>query len=120
MWEGMDVSTDLDWEQLEMITDHFAPDFMEIYDEFLIDAPKMLADMSNLLARGEPTSVARAAHQLKGSAANFGFLAVRTPMAELEAEAKAQNLSRAAELVAAATAGFDRCRQAVQARREEQ
>jgi len=79
----------IDWEQLDMIADGFTEDFVEIYREFEMDLPRILRDASAALAAGEATQLSRAAHQAKGSAANFGFTGFSGVMARIEAQAKA-------------------------------
>ncbi len=78
----------IDWEQLDMIADGFTPDFVEIYREFEVDLPRILGDAAAALAAGETTQLARAAHQAKGSAANFGFTGFSAVMARIETQAK--------------------------------
>lgn len=107
----------LDWEQLDMIADGFTPDFMEIYEEYIAEIPNLLADLGQKIAAGDALQVSKIAHQLKGSAANFGYIGVSQPMAELEQEAKAGSLSRAAELYAAAQQGFSQAAAEVNTRR---
>jgi HPt (histidine-containing phosphotransfer) domain-containing protein len=83
----------IDWEQLDMIADGFTPDFVEIYREFEIDLPRILRDAGAALAAGDANALARAAHQAKGSAANFGFTGFSGTMARIEAQAKAGSLA---------------------------
>lgn len=100
------MSAVIDWEQLDMIADGFTPDFVEIYDEFVTEIPGLLALARENAAAGDALQTSRTAHQLKGSAANFGFIGISGPMASLEMEAKAGSLDRAGEYLAAAGAGF--------------
>jgi HPt (histidine-containing phosphotransfer) domain-containing protein len=101
------MSQAIDWDQLDMIADGFSPDFVEIYHEFAAEVPALLNTLREALAAGNPEAVARTAHQLKGSAANFGFVGVSGPMGELELEAKAGSLDTAAGRIATATEGFE-------------
>ncbi|MFZ4774345.1 MAG: Hpt domain-containing protein [Terrimicrobiaceae bacterium] len=85
-------SAPVDWEQLDMMADGYTPDFVEIYEEFLALTPAMLDALETHLAAGNVDAAREAAHKVKGSSANFGFLGVSQPMAEIEHEAKV-NLS---------------------------
>ncbi len=76
-----------------MIADGFTPDFVEIYREFEQDIPRILNEVSNALAAGDAVATSRAAHQAKGSAANFGFFGFSGVMARIESQAKAGDLS---------------------------
>lgn len=96
----------IDWEQLDMIADGFTEEFVEIYHEFVAEIPGHLDALRAGCAAGDSVQVARTAHQLKGSAANFGFVGVSEPMATLEQEAKAGSIAGAEALTAAAEQGF--------------
>lgn len=87
------VSPSIDWEQLDMIADGYTPDFVEIYREFEVDLPRILGEIRTGLESDDALAVARAAHQAKGSSANFGFNGFSSLMAGIEAEAKAGDLS---------------------------
>jgi two-component system sensor histidine kinase TorS len=84
-----EVQARVDWEQLDMIADGFTPDFVEIYREFEIDLPRILGEAEKGFSAGDATATARAAHQAKGSAANFGFFGFSETMARIETQAKA-------------------------------
>jgi len=71
-----------------MIADGFTPDFVEIYREFETDLPRILGEAEKAFAAGDATAVARAAHQAKGSAANFGFFGFSETMSRIETQAK--------------------------------
>lgn len=106
----------IDWEQLDMIADGFTPDFVEIYQEYLAEIPDLLANLRQaVLAEDAPIS-ARLAHQIKGSSANFGFIAVSLPAATLEQEAKGGSLARGLDLVGEAENGFQAAMAEVKAR----
>lgn len=83
----------VDWEQLDMIADGFTPDFVEIYREFETDLPRILGEAEKALVAGDAVAVARAAHQAKGSAANFGFFGFSETTARIETQAKAGALA---------------------------
>ncbi|CAN5409926.1 hypothetical protein BH09VER1_BH09VER1_09980 [soil metagenome] len=107
----------LDWEQLDMIADGFTPDFMEIYQEYVAEIPVLLNDLRQKINAGDALQVSKVAHQLKGSAANFGYIGVSRPMAELEQEAKAGSLAQAASYYTAAELGFSQALAEVNTRR---
>lgn len=96
----------VDWEQLDMIADGFTPDFLEIYQEYLTEIPILLGDLRQKITAGDASQVARSAHQIKGSSANFGFVGVSSPMAVLEQQAKTGSLAGAETLLAEAEEGF--------------
>lgn len=89
----MSDAPNVDWEQLDMIADGFTPDFVEIYREFEADLPRILREAANALAAGDANQLSRAAHQAKGSAANFGFTGFSATMARIEAQAKGGSLA---------------------------
>jgi FOG: HPt domain len=111
------MSAVIDWEQLDMIADGFTEEFVEIYREFLAEIPQLLAALQTHLEAADATQVARLAHQIKGSAANFGFIAVSGPMASLEHAAKGGSLAGGADLLATAQTGFASAVREVQERR---
>ena len=99
-------SSSIDWEQLDMIADGFTPDFVEIYREYLAEIPVRFIELRNKIRANDPNQVARAAHQLKGSSANFGFIGVSQPTAKLEQEAKSGSLTNASLYLSEAENGF--------------
>ena len=88
----VDETSVIDWEQLDMIADGYSRDFVEICREFTEEIPKLFAALEDFCKANDLTKVARVAHQIKGSAANFGFAGVSTPMAAVEAAAKTGSL----------------------------
>ncbi|HEY8901512.1 MAG TPA: Hpt domain-containing protein [Chthoniobacterales bacterium] len=100
------TSPAIDWEQLDMIADGFTPDFVEIYREFEIDLPRILKEAANAAAAGDAVQLARAAHQAKGSAANFGFTGFSGVMARIETQAKAGSVAALASEVETAGGVF--------------
>jgi HPt (histidine-containing phosphotransfer) domain-containing protein len=107
----------IDWQQLDMIADGYTEDFVDIYREFAADLPRIFGELHNAIDSGDSNAVARAAHQTKGSAANFGFLSVTIRMAEIEASAKAGSIIGAAEKLADAEPLFQRSLQEVKSQR---
>lgn len=83
----------IDWEQLDMIADGFTPDFVEIYREFEVDLPRILGEARAAHHAGDAMQLARAAHQAKGSAANFGFKGFSGTMSRIETQAKAGSIT---------------------------
>jgi len=101
----------IDWEQLDMMADGYTPDFVEIYREFLAQTPELLDTLAARLAEGNVTVIRDAAHKVKGSAANFGFLGVSIPMAEMELQAKEkESLEGAVERLQRARENFAKAR----------
>jgi len=91
-----------------MVTFGYAPEFVEIYREFLEQTPHMLDAMEEARQRGDVAAVSKCAHKLKGSALNFGFAGVSAPMTALERETKDQGvLDRAEERIRLARANFE-------------
>lgn len=78
----------VDFEQLDMIADGFTDDFLEIYREFETDLPRILDTVKSAAQAGDASAMARAAHQAKGSAANFGLVAFSKLMATVESVGK--------------------------------
>ena len=78
-----------------MIADGYDPDFIEIYREFETDVPRIVAAARAAAATGDAVALSRAAHQAKGSAANFGFFGFSGVMARIEAQAKSGSVAGA-------------------------
>jgi CheY-like chemotaxis protein/nitrogen-specific signal transduction histidine kinase/HPt (histidine-containing phosphotransfer) domain-containing protein len=66
---------------------------------FSSDGRKLISDARRGLAAGSAPDVRRAAHTLKSTAATFGALALAASARDLEADAKAGDLSRTEELL---------------------
>jgi HPt (histidine-containing phosphotransfer) domain-containing protein len=98
----MSDSPVVDWEQLDMIADGYEPDFVEIYREFEADLPRIVHEAKQALEAGDAIRVSRAAHQAKGSAANFGFAGFSAVMSRIEEKAKKEDISEAAGDLASA------------------
>lgn len=111
------VTSSVDWEQLDMIADGYTPDFVEIYREFEVDLPRILSDLRASFDAGDAGRVSRAAHQAKGSAANFGFTAFSRQMAEIELQAKSGDLTGVGEKTDLAEGSFRESVAAVRAER---
>jgi len=98
--------SDIDWEQMDMIADGYSAEFLEILNEFASEMPALLANLQTACATGECDEVIKVAHQIKGSAANFGFRSVSTAAAEIESRAKAGSLDGCVEQLALAQTAF--------------
>jgi len=68
----------------------------EIIALFLEDNPRLMADIRAAVAAGNALALKRAAHTLRGAAANFGAAAVVAGAKELETLANSGNLRDAA------------------------
>ena len=100
----------IDWKQMDMIADGYTLDFVEICREFSGEIPGLFATLADVCKANDIAKAARVAHQIKGSAANFGFVGVSVPMAALEAVAKSGSLEGFSDLLERARANFDQAR----------
>lgn len=96
----------VDWEQLDMIADGFTPNFVEIYRQYLAEIPLLFSELRKRIRANDANQVARTAHQIKGSSANFGFVGVSQPTGKLEEEAKNGSLAYAFLYLSEAENGF--------------
>jgi CheY-like chemotaxis protein len=78
--------------------------------DYLRDAPPRLAALHEALARADAEAVQREAHAIKGSSGSLGAVEMARLCVELEGQARAGDLIRAAELVQAIAAAFERVR----------
>jgi HPt (histidine-containing phosphotransfer) domain-containing protein len=69
--------------------------FREIVELFLEDAPALLVQAHRSLANGDATTLERAAHSLKGLAANLDALTVVSAAQSIEQHAQQKDLSLA-------------------------
>ena len=69
--------------------------FREIVELFLEDAPALLVQAHRSLANGDATTLERAAHSLKGLAANLDALTVVSAAHSIEQHAQERDLSLA-------------------------
>ena len=101
----------IDWEQLDMMADGYTPDFVEIYRKFLGQTPGLLKALEQHLLEGDVGAARDAAHKIKGSSANFGFVGVSESMSRLELRAKeAGDLEGARERMLEACGNFEKSR----------
>ena len=78
----------IDWEQLEMIfgedEEDFDEDMAELFQEFIEDGLARFSTIKELDLASQSEAIAKEAHKLKGSAANFGFSEVALHLANIE------------------------------------
>lgn len=111
------MTTLVDFNQLDMIADGYTEDFVEIYHDFEQDLPRILGEVQAGIDANETEVTSRAAHQAKGSAANFGFIGFTTLMAELESNARDGSLAGAGEVLDRARVNFSQAIALVKAER---
>ncbi len=93
------METVVDFDQLDMIADGYTEDFVEIYRDFEQDLPRILGEVQAGIDAGDAGAASRAAHQAKGSAANFGFIGFTSLMATLESDARDGSVTGAGDLL---------------------
>ena len=86
----------------------------EIAQLFSREKPPLLAELSTAAAAGDAAALARAAHTLKGSAANLGATRMQETATELELLGRANSTEGASPLVEDAAAEFVRVEAALQ------
>jgi CheY-like chemotaxis protein len=87
------------------------PDLLaELLAVYLRDTPPRLAALHEALARKDAEAVRREAHAIKGSSGYLGAVEMARLCVELEGQARTGDLIRAAELVQAIAAAFERVR----------
>lgn len=96
----------IDWEQMDMIADGYTPDFVDIFREFAAEIPVLLGQLEGLAGQGDCEAIARLAHQIKGSSANFGFKQLSGAAAEIESRAKGGSAEGLEGLLERARTGF--------------
>ena len=80
----------------------------ELVDIFLADTPQQIADVEKALTTGNAPDLTRAAHSIKGSAANIGATQLGAAAARLETESKATPLPGLTPLIDAVKAEYAR------------
>jgi HPt (histidine-containing phosphotransfer) domain-containing protein len=73
---------------------------------FLEDTPKRITELDNSLAAGDTGTFTRAAHSIKGSAANLGAMRLRAAADKLEHHSRKEGLTAVNDMVAAIKAEF--------------
>jgi HPt (histidine-containing phosphotransfer) domain-containing protein len=97
----------VDWEQMDMIADGYPPEFIDIFREFAAEIPGLLESLAEAHRCGDSQLARRIAHQVKGSAANFGFSGLSTSAAVIETLAKTGSFDRFDSLLSQARSDFD-------------
>lgn len=76
-------------ENLRALSDGDSSEFLrEIGEMFISDTPQRIAELEESLATGDATRFTRAAHSIKGSAANLGASCLQAAAAQLEHQSK--------------------------------
>ena len=76
-------------DRLRQLNQEGEPDVVrEVFMLFLDDAPRRIAAIADAIERRDPAALLRAAHTLKGAAANIGATALQALLLELELLAK--------------------------------
>lgn len=107
-------SKPVDTEVLQMLADLQEPGEPDLLREllalFLRDTPERLDALRRALARDDFDTTGRAAHSVKGSAANLGAGALQALAARAEAAAQARDGAAVAALLASLDAEFAQVR----------
>lgn len=102
------------------LRDTTGSDFVrELVDTFLEEAPAMVADLRDALARGDAERFRRAAHSLKSNSNTFGAMALGSLAKDLELAGLAGTVSRGEEALAPVTAEYARAAAELAALRDE-
>lgn len=103
----------IEWDRLDMIAGGYTEDFIDICREFAKEMPSLFTLLDGALHANDIEKTLRVAHQIKGSAANFGFVGVSVPMEQIENAARKgslngmeEKLDRARQCFASACAEF--------------
>lgn len=80
----------------------------EITEIFLEDTPQRISELNQGLAAGDVSKFTRAAHSIKGSAANLGAAALRAVAEKLEHQSRTDGLAGVAPLVVEIKTEFSR------------
>jgi HPt (histidine-containing phosphotransfer) domain-containing protein len=91
--------------------------FGELIDEYLIEGPRLLAEIGAALAAAEAPRVVRAAHDLKSTSQTMGAFGLSAVAERLEHTAQTHPLTAAAPLTHGLAAEFARVREALLAAR---
>jgi len=91
----------------------------ELVDAFLQEAPAMLADLRDALARGDADRFRRVAHSLKSNSNTFGAVALGNLAKDLELAGLAAVAARGDEALAPVTAEYARAAAELETLRDE-
>ncbi len=87
------MSSQIDMNTFNDLKDATGADFIsELIDTFLDDAPSLIQQMQDALAKTDVDSFRRAAHSMKSNAATFGAMELSAQAKELESIARGNNL----------------------------
>jgi len=78
----------------------------EIAGIFLEDTPKRITDLDQSLAAGDLGKFTRAAHSIKGSAANLGAVALRAAAEKLETHSRKEGFGGVETMIAGVKTEF--------------
>jgi len=96
-------------ETLRQLTPPGEPDVLaQVLNLFLQEAPKRIDRLKAAYSVGDHAEVHRAAHSLKGSVGNIGARAMFLVCRDLDEQARAGDLTKSGELVAALAHEFAR------------
>jgi len=110
----------IDGEVFSALRDTTGGDFVrELIDTFLTEAPSMLADLRDALAKGEADRFRRAAHSLKSNGNTFGALALGALARDLEVSGVGQVKDRGPSALAEVEAEYVRVAAALKTLRDE-
>jgi HPt (histidine-containing phosphotransfer) domain-containing protein len=94
------------------------PEFLaEMFDTFLEDGPKLMAEMQTAAATGDAAALRRAAHTLKSNSRTFGASALSDLCQEIEERAATGKLDGLAPLVVRAATSYPGVAAALRAER---
>lgn len=97
----------IDMERIRDAADGDTEFLRELVAVYLDDASAKLAELVEAIERKDSTHLGRTAHQLKGSSANMGAVGVSKYAKELEVLGRANDVSRAKEILPSLVAEFD-------------
>ena len=110
----------IDGETFSALRDATGGEFVrELIDTFLAEAPSMLADLRDALAKGEAERFRRAAHSLKSNGNTFGALTLGELAKDLEIAGAAHVKARGPSALADIEAEYLRVAAALAALRDE-
>lgn len=82
--EKYKIDSIIDWEYLHELTDNDSDLELELLDLFVSDASLRIVEIKNAIALNDFQSIAREAHQIKGSGSNIGAVQIQLAAEKLE------------------------------------
>ncbi|MEM6822787.1 MAG: response regulator, partial [Verrucomicrobiota bacterium] len=82
--DSNDTDELIDWDQLDMISDDFCPEFSAMYDDFVQSISKQLEQLYAEIRSKSPENAKNLAHQIKGVASSYGFSSFSLQLREIE------------------------------------